>query len=1414
MTAKGGLVVNIERYWNIKTITIQHDNVPIYAYDPAIEVYDLSGITGNASFAQGTPGYKLNGGEAHYLANPSGYPLNNRLAVSQTDFIWGNGLKTNLANNQWRILAVNGLKAGDRVVITYSGTTMEFGSNSNDYVFAAAGDVFKDENKNGDRDDEESYIKGGDYVVSGMTYTMERDNHLDIRVPGAATITKIEIYSDHKATMEDRYNGLLATGYTAYFTSTGQLIAKEHVLNGGLEIHIGNDDNTQHAEVVLSDMGPVSYVYDQEHYKMARQQNGNPNITNAAPYSGTFYKFMPDVDGTMTVRFKAYNIKYQNYRNGNGKSEGNEIIVPAGTTTGTIIENNNNVVKYDCPYYLMALTEDNGNYTFGRYTHPNGNTEWAHTHQTGDVGRFENIKVKAGNTYYVYGWWRDPEHWETASACGVAELIDVTFVPDNIVIPLAKWVSSNTTSDNDLATLSEGTTVESLHIKKMSDNIQSCTVGLREATVEGQAVKKLTIGDITYKSGAKKGGTILIKVGDPKNDDDPVFAYTIAYDASEGHTWNFSENSLSGLDWSNWKTWWNNGNPASGTSEPQAIVKDFKTANDNTGLLYQEMHENRPDGTVHTDWTFDYRITKSATEQLDPMYLNKYPMEGNNADMMWDTEGLIINTDANKSCIYNEYVSTLANNAADHSSKINPDRYVGILPGGSFTIPQLDAGDRVVIRMGSGNGSGNDACKFNITGALDAIGQEISSSDIYNAGGSQWDVSGGVYDYRGAYQFISRGGDMTFTMNGGSMTKLYAISIYHGTKSGTTDATRVKSQTYNDETYDANAWWLINDYRTETPARAAYSLHFRGKGQRQKTPVVLYKSGNINTDDNLIYAELGATSAPFILFKSEKEQYGMFRMRIEDYELNNKYVADYGLQNVAVGYLEKKEYPYTWDFTDLMGYVNTSTRIQKERTNLASYVPQTVTGNYDIEFMNNTVGENVKSVEQWKEYVRNGDIPPGYGLHLRNEPYNGGVMWGGGQLYAGDEPFGETLGLSISAPGVNETYNGGLRITEDGLCLTGGNWGITIPEVGSDAAIYVRAKPIGDITAGVGDAETAFTYVETATDGTGDMIYAVSGTGGDMNLIFNNLVIKKIAVASDAKTVNKYGWNTESREHPIDPSLLPYMTGKDFRTYIVTDADKENNTVTLARIDGGNAVGDNTAANMKLIVPGATKVENEVTVPDNSSINACIIRYVDDTVAEDAKEVNLFGDGSGFHLFVPDMHDAASTIPSTNLLKARVTATTDNDKVARDETVESKTFNNYAFTYQYRKVDDNGNPYTDQKEGVQAFYRIVSGGARSGAHKAYLSIEAPASSRASSRAAASSQSAEHYDILFQEWDNIEQMKGDVNGDGRFNKLDVNTMADYVAGRPAGIFKGLADMNDDGNIDIVDMTLMIKKITGE
>ena len=793
-----------------------------------------------------------------------------------------------------------------------------------------------------------------------------------------------------------------------------------------------------------------------------------------------------------------------------------------------------------------------------------------------------------------------------------------------------------------------------------SSNLQvTCTNGV------------VSISGIEYKDENKdKAGVMILDLN--FSGGDATFVVTIPYSAAwnngKGHKWNFYDTSDAS-------------NPGNGYLE----IGRYK----DTGSLLQIETDKR-------EWKFAYLINSSSGVTHDPMYQNAYDMAGDNADMIWETEGLWFDTAPYKSCLHNEYDLTDTNHGNNGNS--GTDRFVGILPmadgTSSFTIPGLKEGDRVLLKMGNSEASGSGdagANNFNITNARDAIGTVINSTDNYGHGGTQY-VSG---DLRGCYHFISTGGDMKFTFVSGHIAKIYSIEIYRGQKPGTTDMNTVKNGwTYNGDTY-TGTYTLFNRENND-PMNSVSQIKYFGKGQVTR-PVAIHTSGNITTTSEYLFSAYSGGNKTF--FKSRTGQYGMFRMRVDDMERHQKYVADYALQNITVGYLQKKNYPYTWDFTDLKDYAESN--ILAERTKVDSYSTTLSDGN-SVEFMDNYLGEGVKAIEQWKHYDAEGVIPAGYGLHVRNSTFNGEVMWGGGQLYAGNSIFNESLGLSIAAPDVKEGFNGGFRICDDGgICMTGGNWRITVPSVPlaeGKGALYVRATPLNSsATAGIVDG--SFDYTETATDNSGDKIFAVKGTGADVTLYFNDMIVKKIAISQDFKTVNKLGYATESRLVEIDPELMGYMTGTGLKAYTVTGVSYANETnktasVTLTEIPKANVMG---------------KASSEA---NTKSHRAYIIYNTD----QSNKQVKILDDG--FHLFVPDLHDDSQTENSKKKIlevsngKNLLVAMPGGGSVPQEDGI----YTNYLMNYKYTGPDGK------QHEGPEAFYRAASG-ASLGVNKAYLQLE-------------------------------------------------------------------------------------------
>ncbi len=1023
--------------------------------------------------------------------------------------------------------------------------------------------------------------------------------------------------------------------------------------------------------------------------------------------------------------------------------------------------------------------------------------------------------------------------------------------------------------------------------------VKRCTANIDETTVNARIVSNndgsgyLTIDKPTFASGTDEAGTIILDV--ETGGGDAAFVVTFPYHANYnptgytdtnrtyGHTWNFIDPRNSDSNIGNCKI--GADNYSTGTVSGILSIGQYK---DKSSQFYAET-ENR-------EWTYAQRQTGEAGGFHDPYYANVFDMEGDNADMIWETEGLWFDTGTNLSCIYNE------NDAVDDPFKTNPlnfvspgsndpDRYVGLLPvtddkKSSFTIPGLKPGDRVLIFMKSGEATGTNGIFLNITGAKDALGKAINPSDLYKAGGTNWQHE----RYEGCYHFIkdetkdpgSEYGRMTFSMNSGSMCKLLYIRIYTGQRIVTTNIV-------SSATGDAGRLLFMNDKGAALGSDgqgSQFSLRFRGKGQHSTNQVLTY-SGNLNaasfTGDN--FKVTGAYSH-LIDFKSKVGEIGMFRLRMNDvtyeYERNANqkitYVADFCDRNFTVGYRDKVDsYPYTWDFTDIQGFSSSKMDAEADNYPIAAAANDAYGYEWDISLFD--ADGNMKVNTGWDPITNN----------LIFSPHKIGF---GNQLWAGGDVIPETRGLWFYSEDDSDTdytseyssslYNDCLQITDEGIRFANvpddegkrvawWNYKMVVPDVPANAAVYLRMKRDFSVTDNAqtlsnqgGEHMVPFlatrfqfasqsgkTEVFTTTEVNGDGNYAfykVSGTddewilavknatGNKEHLTFtlNGWIVKKVAVSTDSKKVNVKGWTTESRGRVIDPALTAFMTGRDMRTYIVTDVEysKTKKQATLTRIDTDPTYKDG------CLMPKASDGDK----------NACIILNCtsDGENGIAGEEANLL-DG-GFHLFVPDMHDynftedtegvkkfwASNGIKS--LMKSQVSSTGNNYPIPATD----GDYTNYAFTCKYYDID----PVTGEKvnssqalqNGIQAFYRIV-GGAKSAGNQGYLPIKIEEEtnnennenneggetnpSRAASPARVSASSPERFTIVFNNLSDVSLKVGDVNGDGLFNKLDVNTMADRLAGRPTSkFFSGVADMNNDGKVNIVDMTLMIKSITSE
>ena len=944
-----------------------------------------------------------------------------------------------------------------------------------------------------------------------------------------------------------------------------------------------------------------------------------------------------------------------------------------------------------------------------------------------------------------------------------------------------------------------------VHVKKCSGNIDPTRI-LPATPID--AFGNLSILQPTFLDETKdKAGTIILDINTQGGE--ATYVVTFPYHAnygwdeatgrSAGHTWNFIDPRNSDSNSGNSKVW----DGYSGFNDGPAT----------TGILsigqYKDLSSQMRHETDDREWTYSQRQTGSAGGFHDPYYANVFDMEGDNADMIWETEGLWFDTGTNLSCIYNEkdaYDQSKTNPLDFAVLGTDPDRYVGLMPvtdgkKSSFTIPGLKPGDRVLIFMKSGEATGTNGIFLNITGAKDALGKAINPSDLYKAGGTNWQHN----RYEGCYHFIkdettdpnSDYGRMTFSMNSGSMCKLLYIRIYTGQRISTTSI--VSTAYKRDETgayiLDDKGKWIqedpgrllfINDKGANYGQNSQMSLRFRGKGQSSTNSVLTY-SGNLNAAS--FSGKNFTTSGRYnhlIDFESKVGEVGMFRLRMNDityeYEKSSDqkitYVADFSDRNFTVGYRDKvDEYPYTWDFTDIQGF--SSDKMSAEADN------------YPI-----AAADNDEYGDQWdiSLFDANGKMKlnTGFDPIANNEIFAPHKIGNGNQLWAGGDVIPEAKGLwfyseddviykedgtteSNNPDYASSLYNDCLEITTNGIHFCNApftdsktgksrvawwNYKMVVPDVPADGAVYLRMTRddvVSDNAKTWSDKDNAyvpfvatrfqfasqsaktevFTTTEVKGNGayafykvpntTNEWILAVKNTTGNvehLTFTLNGWIVKKVAVSTDAKTVNRLGWATESRARVIDPALTSEMTGYPFETYIVTDANYANKTVTLQPVKVIKQAGDTEKAK---VMP-AVEVNEDGTIIESTLKNAYIIR---NTKLDDERIVNNIPEpgrvqilNNGFHLFVPDMHDYVAkrtdnienqkeeNVMTNNMLVSLLTAGTVVNKQG------SGNIYNYALTSQKNKVGDDTQTYLDEI----GFYRIKDGTKSSG-NQGYLPVD-------------------------------------------------------------------------------------------
>lgn len=1114
---------------------------------------------------------------------------------------------------------------------------------------------------------ENASVYGSDSDGKLVYYTMSSDGDVCINIPSKAIIraVRIEHKNYQKATyrvdelteqeLQDLAGNTETKGYRCTMTGAGVLEDKRGAvpyitMRYGAEndmtfvrklengeygaaciVDESNDFNPDKLQAYYKNMGIDANEAKNRHegkewtvFTSKKDNNGGDDFPTIFPMYGSYYYFFPEVNGILKVRF---------YCEGNDES----------------------------PAFWYKQQETVSGEIERRDVFPNCTITGMNSDGRTSGGNFYEltVNVQRGGTYYLCSNPTIVQH-----ELPIIRVVSYEFVPTFYVKPLWKAVPNGTTTVGDGSNGStyaaeigygvfndlEGTVTGQMKINGVNRDKVQCwgNVSSAEAYVKTvQGKQYLGFRNITFKTTTgkedNKGGAVIAHLN--SNAGHATFVLTIAYDAEDKN---------------------NDGTP----KEVQVKKWDFYTDGlsvgqykDEESILHSEVH--KADGLT-ADWVNTHLDllgeSGDGTKPREPIFKSVYDMEGDNADMLHETAGLLIFSDANKLAIYNEDFTS------SNKTKFE-DSYIGLMSGSKLCIPYLKDGDRIVIKMG--RSEIENGVSLTVDGAKDAIGNEITSD--YKISGSyanddKWEEKKFPHV---EYHFIKDGdggdgtdgaNDFCITVNDDTkMVKFYTIEIYRSVKNDNAD---IITENALKGDLQKNKRYILNTTQDATNDNAVLHLIYSGQNELVKYEDHVGKTGNLEYDNISVSSDHDdETNDYWYTYTAAKGKFGVFKARLGVKTTNDKYVTDYADCMVPVGYLEKMNYPYTWDFTDLKKYVGAG---------------------IDEDGTEKEVDDDDANLRIWNEWD----------FSVRSEEYDNYIFAPGGQLYGGKTMFDETRGIGIIHNDKGMTMNGsgyGAEAAEDGGLEASDEYGFVVPQVAAGNAVYVHATPKSGATApqftiGTGEKQ-ALTKV---SDEVFAMKMADDADKANVTLYLKGYEVHKIAVSTDSKAVNSKGWSSESRDHAIDASLLPYFTGKEMKTYVVSDPDYTNRTLTLTDV----------GAEAKCVIPAST---------------GCLI-YNPDNGAFNPFGTDESGKGDGFHLFVPDMHDQDKASTLANLLVANVDAEPLTLGMFDDSYV------NYVLAYKYQLLKSDGTPYGDIIKGPEMFYRVSNKGIKLHKNSAYLKL--------------------------------------------------------------------------------------------
>lgn len=447
--------------------------------------------------------------------------------------------------------------------------------------------------------------------------------------------------------------------------------------------------------------------------------------------------------------------------------------------------------------------------------------------------------------------------------------------------------------------------------------------------------------------------------------------------------------------------------------------------------------------------------------------------------------------------------------------------------GSVITIPHVKVGSHIAIKWY--RHAGNDGDHILLTNANDLNGNSISNGVYVVNQGRGNTIFANPY---GWLEFVAAGNegeyvDVTMTCEKG-WTHLKAIALsedFYDTNlaivnNGSNSARKTVFNTTDgadSNTYATNAYYT----RSENGVSYAYTLEDI--------------TGNIEGN----YTINGGT----VSFNQNTQ--GTATLVLTAY--SNGYAIDREWLPIKVGAYgdTQQEYPYTWNFTNIVtdNLNTTDGNWQKDGDDYSVNTTGTTAHLQDNELKNSASDEN--GVSEFDE------------LGIETPQNTDGT------------PTKIDLTITDNGDGTTTTTVG-----EDGITFV-------VPDVPSDATVYVKVVPGGNSTVNITNKEEDSDSPSSSTIDDGTTVYTIDGADEDVKVSLKNIEIQSIAVTNifkearmaSASDAEKF-YNSDCQAKDIDYSLTAYYTGYEMNAMYITsdsfsefDYDRETAVVTAVTVD-------------------------------------------------------------------------------------------------------------------------------------------------------------------------------------------------------------------------------------------------------